>query len=354
MVEGDRLLVIRDANELKPEHRSLELSLRKLKTVTNSGLENLKDADAVTSLDLGGCPVTSLEAVSKLPRLNRLSLGGPAVQPEQINLLVDAPVLRSLSLGANDLLDPPGTMTNAVVASVCRITRLKEFSIFTLRDELTNDGLIPLEKLSSLEQLTIHGVAIDDDGLAHLPKLNGVKSLGLRLPNVRGEGLESIARMSQLGHLSLYCPQLTDSSLVPLRSLQRLWNLGLSECPRLTGASFAALGDMPLLRNLSLHQTGINDEALSEIARRPTIMTLGLSRNPGITNEGLARLVPLKRLRNLSLVENPQLTDEAIPALRQLTESQPDLSAIYLKGTKLSSEGRAELRALKSGLLIVD
>lgn len=354
VVEGDRRRVLRDANDLTPEDHSIELSLRKLRSVTDAGLENLKGADAVTSLDLGGCPGTSLEVISTLPRLSRLFLGGPMVRPQQIDHLQKATALRSLWLGANDLLDPPGTVNNAVVASVCQITQLKEFSLFTQRSELTNDGLIPLKKLSSLEQLTIHGVAINDEGLAHLLDLKELKSLGLRLPNVRGEGLESIAQISQLGHLSLYCPQLTDSSLIPLRALQQLWNLGLSECPKVTGASFSALGDMPLLRNLSLHQTGITDEALSEIARRPTIMTLALSRNPGVTNKGLARLIPLKRLRNLSLVENPQLTDEAIPALKQLTESQPDLSAIYLKGTKLSSEGRAELRTLRVGLLIVD
>jgi Leucine-rich repeat (LRR) protein len=179
---------------------------------------------------------------------------------------------------------------------------------------VTDDSLVHLKGLVSLETLDIPGSQVTDVGLEHLKSLVSLRSLDISRTQVTVAGLEQLNGRSNLSTLVIDGPQVTDRALEIINRRAKLACL------------FACNGQ--------LTETGLNH--LKEMTR---LLSLVL-RNAQITDESLEHLKGITRLRVLVLRSNP-LTDAGLEQLKGLT----GLELVQLHDTQTTPEGRAKLRA---------
>lgn len=111
----------------------------------------------------------------------------------------------------------------------------------------------------------------------------------------------------------------------------------------LIGAVFAAddlhrLAELHGPRSASFGDTNLDDAGLTQVAGLASLEGLDLQ-GTRVSNAGLSQLARLPRLRRLRLKDNPQLTNECIPALAALTT----LAELQVHETSIDEAGLAGL-----------
>lgn len=206
---------------------------------------------------------------------------------------------------------------------------------------ITSAGLVNLEQLRNLSELSLCDTRIGDDGLVHIEELTGLTELRLVNAAISDAGLANLSGLTRLRLLSLAGNSaITQAGLGHLAGMHELRNLYLSDNPRITDAGLAHLRDLTNLRSLFLDNTGITDAGMPHLSRLTELRELYLSNNPGITNATLTHLTGLTNLTVLSLYNNGRITDDAVPHLIQMKH----LEFLDLHGTGITAEGLAKLR----------
>lgn len=132
-----------------------------------------------------------------------------------------------------------------------------------------------------------------------------------------------LAQLPCLRVLILNGSDVSDSSLRMVHKLRSLQHLYLRETS-VTDAGVIHLQDLPQLSVLDLSQTRITDDALSVVSTIPKLRILALDRTD-ISDAGLLRLQDASDLTVVHITDNPNITPDAISALK---DSVPGLQVV--------------------------
>lgn len=244
---------------------------------------------------------------------------------------------------------------------------------------LSNDFLLPLEKLSAMNRADLqasedirkiygqaagfaHYLMDAQDGLYReatvnvfhslyagrdtsgaLEKLLGASAAELdrdylEYLQVTDADLAQLPTPERIRNLSLGRTKVTDEGLAHVAACKNLEWLDLSRT-KTTDTGLAAIKDCTSLTQLFLEGTGISDESLKLIGKVSSLEELDLSA-VSITDDGLAHLSSLKKLKILHLTNSP-ISDAGLAHLKSLSS----LESLETSGTKVTPAGREKLRS---------
>jgi len=133
--------------------------------------------------------------------------------------------------------------------------------------QITDAGLVHLEKLTNLNALYLNGTQITDAGLVHLEKLTNLNALDLNGTQITDAGLVHLEKLTNLNALALGRTQITDAGLVHLEKLTNLNALYLI-ATQITDAGLVHLEKLTNLNALYLNVTQITDAGLKGLRQR--------------------------------------------------------------------------------------
>ncbi len=252
-------------------------------------VELLSDEDQFDSLRLDPLddmqeliPLGCVSHFMRLPRLKKLSLD--RVSPETVAALAPLPMLRSLSLRADQ----------AVLSNLEKLNRLEELRLHG--SDITDESLGHLANLN-LRVLAISRCRIQEAGLAKIIRIPRLEELEIEFhlptPPPRG-GLaeeDSVRWQARCRHLTSILPSfqsaknltslklsfapLDDAGCAELARLETLAILDLGGCGGVTDAGAAELRSLPLV-SLNLGGTAVTGELLERLGRIPTLRRLAI------------------------------------------------------------------------------
>ncbi|MGD0296986.1 MAG: hypothetical protein ABSE86_07700 [Bryobacteraceae bacterium] len=227
-----------------PNLAQLDLSLTR---ISDHGLEQLKDAPAITDLNLYSDELITdagLSALKGWKHLKRLSVRGTKITDTTLQHLSGVTSLESLDAGYAQI-------TDVGLELLTPLTNLKELAIGG--NKLTDAGLQSLRQLPGLVYLDLSGAERTDSGLW---------SVSLTEP-----GLDAIATLGNLRHLRL------NGTLVSARGLQRLagltkieW-LDLESCARIGDDVIPVLASFRNLQRVDLAGTQVTEKGVADLRR---------------------------------------------------------------------------------------
>ena len=166
--------------------------------------------------------------------------------------------------------------------------------------DVTDIGLVHLNKLLTLEELDLSYCYITGNGLVHINNLVNLKAL-----NVSG----CRERMAQV---------LEESIGISLCNNLQLTQLHLSGCG-ITDQTVSRITSFTLLKQLDISYNPITDEGLRHLTNLQHLYVLDVSANSKIRDLGIRFLVPLSSLKNLKLGYTG-VSDSVIPYLFHFQE----------------------------------
>jgi hypothetical protein len=264
------------------------------------------DFQNVTVVSLTDCdhPDQYIEAISALPAVETLAVGGLEFTDAHLERLAGLSALRGL------LLDSTSVSDEAIAVCRRRLSRAEVHlsqrrALEALRrtgacEILVNQDRQPVmptslsrvvspDLLEEATHLVAFGPRLDDEALAHVACLRSLRLLKLDFTRVGDEGLARVRELTQLEMLYLYGTRVTDAGLKHVAQLRAL-------------------------RRLDLGGTRVSDEGLVHLRGLSELEELALAR-ARLSDAGLAHLESL-RLRRLELVRTA-VTAEGVARLKE-------------------------------------
>lgn len=127
----------------------------------------------------------------------------------------------------NNLAHYPEDDTRMTVVGLEQLDRLISLQGLMIYEQVTDAELAHLERLTTLQALSLNETHVTDAGLAHLKRLTNLHELDLRHTQVTDGGLAHLAALMSLQELSLDATQVTDAGLTHLKALPRLERITL-------------------------------------------------------------------------------------------------------------------------------
>ncbi len=283
--------------------------------IVNISLGGKSFKSDVTELDLSGCGIKDISALSVCTKLTKLDLSDNQIS--DISPLVDIPGLTELDLSNNQISD---------ISPLMSMTELKKLS-------LSNNGIrsaAVLKELTKLTELRLGGNKLTS--FSAIGKLTGLKTLDLSHTGLTDSNLSALYGLKNLKKLNIENNSaLTESAVSALQKKLSGCTVSHSEFPKpieLGGKSFPADSETVEATDL-----GISD--ISKVSGFTKVKHLDLSKNH-ISN--ISALSALTSLETLDLSEN-QISD--VTALYSLT----NLKQLWIGGNGLSAEQIDALRA---------
>ena len=361
--------------QLRDEHLAAIAAFEELKildlrrtAITNEGLSQLSSLVSLEQLYLGDTRITGdgLAHLGKMTLLEVLNLEGLRVDAKAINAHLKGRLdLSRVNLARTDLNDEGlGTLSwlsnlEALVVTPGITDRgtphLSAFPklevLFLDGNQITDEGLGPIEALSQLKRLSLKKTPISVAGICRLatsPVLQQVSfqhgsysnSELVLYPTTKDDDLASVAELNRLRKLKLDHTTISDAGLAHLTNMQNLEALvlprtitdrGLAHLakltglkrlavlgPGITGKGLRAVRGMVLLTELSLDGTRVDDEGFTHVARLERLERLSCRRTQ-VTDSGLVHISRLFQLRVLRLDYN-DISDDGLVHLEQLEE----------------------------------
>ena len=273
--------------------------------------------------------------LAKLTGLRTLDLGGVGIRPKVLSLLAGLPHVEQLTA--------PAGLTDAAMAEIARMPSLRILHVS--RDQLTDEGLRSLGKLTSLEGLDLYGnPGITDEGLSALRSLHSLRHLRLGAASrLTDRAMTHLAALPSLKTLRLDARPITDEGLRHLSASRSLERLDLHGQERITGRGVARLGNLRQLKALDISSAAFTEADLAAIAAMANLEHLVLPRRT-FTDAGVSRLAALKHLKYLwvNCSQDSPLTDAALAAISRMRE----LEELHIAGAGFTNQGIALLRDL--------
>ncbi|MHC4520837.1 MAG: sigma-70 family RNA polymerase sigma factor, partial [Planctomycetota bacterium] len=254
---------------------SLE-ELRLSNTFTDAGIEYLTGLGNLRRLTIdhaGSSALTdrALAMLSGMPSLEELHIGGAEFTAQGIETLACLENLEVLALKT------PG-LGNETLGLLATLPRLRDLSCDS-EGRLTLSGLSALNRLSSLESLSVNQVHQDDGGL----DLSGLK----------------------------YLKRLT---IRTRRETKRLRSAFVVDQDDFRDDDLACLSGLTDLEELLLLGPGVSDEGLAHLGCLTNIKRLHLGGGTDLTDEGLKYLAALRRLESLE-IRDSRITEQGLQIL---------------------------------------
>jgi Leucine-rich repeat (LRR) protein len=162
-------------------------------------------------------------------------------------------------------------------------------------------------------------------------------------PAISESGMKKIASLPKLYHIYLdQCAQLTDAALRQLEDCPALDTLLLKgRADQITDEGLARLASFPSLGTLFITSDSITDDGLRRLAESKSLCVLSLG-GQGFGASGLRQLKSARRLEDLRLVGCPQIDDDALAAIGELTQ----LRSLSIEGGTMTDQGLVHLKGL--------
>lgn len=277
-----------------------------------------------------------IEPIARLEGLRWLHLAGIRVSPKALASLSALPNLERLTT--------PLELSDRGMAEIAKMASLRVLNV--ARDELTDQGLKLIGRLTALESLDLCGnPTLTDAGLEELTNLRALRYMCLgRECAFTDQAMDTLAALPALKTLWLDTGHITDDGLRRLaqsRSVERLCIPCLSQ---ISDRGLAHLRDMPQLTGLDIaYLTRLTDASLTHLAALENLEYLELP--AGFTDAGVAKLVTLNCLRHLQIgvTGNSSLTDKSLAVIAQL----PALEDLTIGGAEFTNAGIARLATAK-------
>ncbi len=194
--------------------------------ITNDGLVHLKDLEHLEYLSLSlTITETGLEHLSNLGSLQNIRIDVNTLTPRGLELLSRMKSLEQVTIVRDQ---KRGYNTDEVVKVLAKSFKLKSLSV---HGGLTDDGLMQLKDMKSLEELDISDSQITSKGfsaLAELPSLRELNLSRIELPDE--ECWVSLGKITSLERLILsrIRSKISDENIANLTGLQNLKDLTIS------------------------------------------------------------------------------------------------------------------------------
>jgi internalin A len=227
-----------------PNLAHLDLSLTR---ISDHGLQQLKDAPAITDLNLYSDELITdagLAALKGWKHLKRLSVRGTKITDTTLQHLSGVATLESLDAGYAQI-------TDVGLELLTPLTNLRELAIGG--NKLTDTGLQSLRQLPGLIYLDLSGAERTDSGLW---------SVSLTEP-----GLDAIATLGNLRHLRLNGTLVSSRGIGRLAGLTKMEWLDLEGCARIGDGLVPILASFRNLRRLDLAGTRVTDKGVAALRR---------------------------------------------------------------------------------------
>lgn len=129
-----------------------------------------------------------------------------------------------------------------------------------------DEHLRRLTSLKYLKELYLYYTFITDDGLVHLREIPSLELINLGSTNITDEGLIHLVENKKLSSLSLYDTSVTGAGFIALSQLPRLSTLELSYT-EITDNVSPYLDSLAGLRELSVRRTRISGQQVAALQR---------------------------------------------------------------------------------------
>ena len=262
---------------------------------------------SLRELSLTECQISDagLADLRDLHDLKVLKLGGNRITDQGLENIADFTELVDLDISNTSWVDSKMQVTDAGLAHLKKLTKLRGLDISTLA--ITDEGFGTLDSLRELRRLDLAGTQITSAGLRHLANFPQLQALHLGGAWIRNEGMRHVGQCTNLSDLSLIFTRVDDDGLKHLGSLRKLERLSIGSS-QITGAGLASVATLMNLRHLELRSSQLEDEGMKQIASIGSLRRLDLSGGgPGvhiggrITGAGMAHLKKMKGLETLWL-----------------------------------------------------
>ena len=215
-----------------------------------AGLRQLKYLDL--NMDSPRLTDNALRTLSRLPKLERISLPGGQFTPEGFRSLARMRNLTHLGLLPLMLAHAPPHSVEGLVACLGA----------ECAADVTGAGLADIAQLANLEVLSFASNKVTDAGLAQLASLAHLKKLEIGSEAITGSGFERLAGLQHLEDMKLYCPNLSDDALRFLGRLPKLRYVELHK-PAINGSGFEHFPPDTQIESLFVDGPNFNDEAVA-------------------------------------------------------------------------------------------
>ncbi len=288
--------------------------------VEDAGGTVIRDATGrVTGVDLHGSWVTDTD-LRKLLQFPALSF-------------LDLSLTRITDQGMLELKDLPGVV---------------ELNLYYC-EYVTDEGMAAIKDWKKLKRLNVHGAKISDTTLDHISGIPTLESVNVGSANVTDVGVERLVTLPNLKELTMGGNMMTDAGLQALRQLPGLTYLDLN------GRQGTDANIWAITMSVKGLDAVLTLKDLRELRFGCTYLPVGIEGNrfgmvsaTDVSLEWLEKIKSLPKLEKLKLQGCARLDDTAVPALLAM----PNLREVDLKGTKISEQGLAALRAARPKMQI--
>lgn len=224
------------------------------------------------------------DTTGDVPLTQRMQLNGEAITDGVVsNILNDNPTIERLNLSET-------TVTDKCTALMIKNKNLKIINLISCKS-LTNDALLPFQRMPQLETLNLRGsTGITDKGLETLSKCPQlIEILVGNNPNITARGVEKLAVLPVLCHIGLGNTSVKGTDFQVLDKLKKVALLTL-EFQTIDVEDTKAIAKLKFVKYLQLTSSRMSDEALLELAEMPNLEVLRLAATKGYSPVALALL----------------------------------------------------------------
>lgn len=319
--------------------------------VTDRGMAYLKKLPHLRRLDLRHAAVTDagLMHLKEAMTLEYLMLPHSGITDKGFDCLAQLTQLRELHVPRPHYVDPAmdkGYYTDAGVKAISRLTSMEKLSLAGYG--VTDEGVRHLTGMVHLKELDFFGCGrLTDESLETIAGFRSLQTLRVKYARLAMTGLKPLNRLTSLENLTLD-EVVQDNSGLDLSGLANLRDLSFSlarkqadgEVAAYREEDIAALGRLTSLRRLQISHTGIPDaSALRHLTGLKRLERLSIGGN-GCTDEAVAYLAELPNLSSLTL--SGTFTDASLVHLRKLH----NLTLLdFMSGANFSPRALSDFRA---------
>jgi hypothetical protein len=296
------------------------LSLSRCRQITDRTIERMRSHEHLQRINLQWTDTgdTAIAALAGKPSLSRVLVGA-----------------RLTDTGASRLRDLPALAAPGATDAFLAVSSARE---------LTDEALSAIGALNGVVALDLHMSAFGSPhytarGVAHLRRMTSLQELNLHGAIATDEVLAEIAAIPRLRWLHCQDPVSGDDGFIALGQCTTLESLASRVCRRMTDRGFAAIARLPRLQRLGLGGPRISDDAMAHLADAPALEDLGPIMFGDAAFEHIAKIPRLEKLTNMY---NRSTGDAATRYLR----SHPTLVDYGAFGTQVTDESLRILASL--------
>lgn len=181
---------------------------------------------------------------------------------------------------------------------------------------LSDEGLLSISKIASLNSLSFEGCSLSAKGIEHLSKLPGLCTLVMADCSLDLEKIKAICMLKHVTWLDLKSDQgVGDAEVGLLAKQMKLYHIAL-EGTAVKIDGIKSLGKMKTLRALVLKNAKLNGNAVKVVSGFDELTHLDIKVNDNLTDQDVSPLLKMKSLTLLGL-DSPKVSDATIQLLHR-------------------------------------